>query len=206
MAYRLYRKGSVSEIAQCFIREKCHQSTQITAIGVWDTVKALGIRVPLIWRIFEGRHKFHNDQIGNSVSNGFQALALDETRTAFGPVMWSAPPNWTGSLEQKWFRGNHSDIGGQTFGAAISRPLSNIPFVWVMQQLQSCGLLLAEEWDFKIPQDVNAPSTGNWRGLQKFFLARSRREVGRYPSERVHSSVPKNSLGRLAYLHDNASG
>ena len=206
MAYRLYRNGSVSEIAQCFIREKCHHSTQITAIGVWDTVKALGIRVPLIWRIFAGRHKFHNDQIGSSVCNGFQALALDEMRTAFKPVMWSAPPNWAGSLEQKWFRGNHSDIGGQTFGASISRPLSNIPFVWVMQQLQSRGLLLAEGWDFEISQDVNAPSTGNWRGLQKFFLARSRREVGRYPSERIHSSVPKNGLGRLAYLHDNTSG
>ena len=42
MAYRHYRDGS--DALQVFAKEYCHLDVPITAIGVLDTVKALGLR------------------------------------------------------------------------------------------------------------------------------------------------------------------
>jgi len=47
MAYRHYRDGS--DALWAFAKEYCHLDVPITAIGVWDTVKALGLRVPGLW-------------------------------------------------------------------------------------------------------------------------------------------------------------
>ena len=184
----------------------CHISAEVTAIGVWDAVKALGLRMHLIWRFFEGKHQFHNDQIDACARSGFHALALDETWGAYRPVMWTAPPDWPRTLEQCWFRGNHGDVGGQVMGSPQSRPLSNISFVWVMQRLQSMGLPLPLARQVSFAQDVTVLSTGNWSGASWLFIARSKRYVGRDPSERIHVSVPVESLGVLADFYDNAGG
>jgi len=56
---------------------------------VWDTVRALGLRVPVLWRWMPDAHKHHNHSLGIHVRNGFHALALDETREAYAPVLWT---------------------------------------------------------------------------------------------------------------------
>jgi hypothetical protein len=35
---------------------------------------------------------FYNTKLSNRVENAFQALALDERRTAFSPAVWEKPP------------------------------------------------------------------------------------------------------------------
>jgi uncharacterized protein (DUF2235 family) len=204
-AFRYYKNGTKSETALVFQKEKCHPTVKITAIGVWDTVKALGLPLPLVSRFFNSKHQFHNDQISKSVGNGFHALALDETRNAYRPVMWTAPVDWQGVLEQRWFRGNHRDIGGQISGWPKSRPLANIPFVWIMQRLEDVGLNLRLGWRDEFPLDVMAPSTANWWREKLFCLSRSKRQIGHNPSELIHGSVPVNALGSSTYLHDQAS-
>ena len=193
-AFRYYKNGTRSEIAQVFQKEKCHLSAKITAIGVWDTVKALGLPLPFIWRFFNSKHQFHNDQISKSVGHGFHALAINETRLAYKPVLWTAPVNWQGILEQRWFRGNHGDIGGQLSGFLESRPLANIPFVWIMERLEDVGLQLKTNWKDEFPQDILAPSTASWWKEKLFILLRARRQIGSNPSELIHGSVPNNGL------------
>ena len=188
------KNGTRSEVAQVFQKEKCHLSAKITAIGVWDTVKALGLPLPFIWRFFNSKHQFHNDQISKSVGHGFHALAINETRLAYKPVLWTAPVKWQGILEQRWFRGNHGDIGGQISGFLVSRPLSNIPFVWIMERLEDVGLQLKTNWRDEFPQDISAPSTASWWKEKLFILSRARRQIGSNPSELIHGSVPNNGL------------
>jgi hypothetical protein len=137
----------------------------------------------------EGRNAFHNHQLGPSVKHGFHALALDETRAVFAPVLWDCPPDWQGNVEQMWFRGAHGDVGGHIGHMARARPLSNIPLVWMLDRATACGLALPEGWQARFPCNPDAPATGTWRGFGALFLLRRRRIVGRDRSEHFHPSV-----------------
>lgn len=196
--YRFYEgtpeDGPTRKTIRIFARAHCHETAPIEMVGVWDTVKALGLRLPVLWRITEPRHAFHNHHLGPSIKHGYHALALHEKRVAFTPVMWDCPPGWEGDVEQMWFRGTHGDIGGQLMGFDAARPLSNIPLIWMLEKLDHCGLPLPDGWRDRYICDVTAPMVGSVRGWAKYFVLRRRRRVGYDISEQVHPSA-------LPYLH-----
>ncbi|MBU3000134.1 DUF2235 domain-containing protein [Roseovarius nubinhibens] len=189
LAYRHYRSinpnGAMSEFREAY----CHETVEIEMIGVWDTVKALGWRLPILWRFKEDSHAFHNHALSPVVRHGYHALALDETRAAFEPVMWHAPEGGKGRVEQVWFRGTHGDVGGHLGNFHEARPLSNIPLVWMLEKAEACGLALPGEWHKRFACDPEAPSVGRWRGWGKLFVIRRERVVGADPSEHLHPSV-----------------
>lgn len=202
-AYRYYQNAELGAAGHAFGRAFCHERTEIEMIGVFDTVKALGVRLPFLWMWTEPQHEFHSHKLSSIVQHGYQALALDETRAVFAPIIWdtSAPReaegNWRGRVEQVWFRGAHGDIGGQLGGFAAARPLSNIPLVWMLKKAVDCGLHLPENWQRDLPCDAAAPSVGTLRGWGKAFLLRARRQVGGDPSERIHPSACQTRRGRF---------
>ncbi len=119
----------------------CHASAQarekppIACIGVWDTVGSLG--VPVSWLDgYNKKFQFHDVAIGHRVQAAFQALAIDEARKPFAPAIWEKPEGWTGRLEQCWFAGVHSDVGG---GYPDSR-LADIALLWMVEKARSIGL------------------------------------------------------------------
>ena len=169
----------------------CHDEVPIEFMGVFDTVMALGIRLPMIWMLTEPRFRFHDQHLGGEVRRGVQALALNETRAAFQPILWDSHGHPPGSVTQMWFRGAHADIGGQLLGDESARPLANIPLVWMLEQAGAAGLTLPEGWRARLPRDPDAPSVGNWRGWGKAFLARSPRVAGIDISEQLHTSVAR---------------
>jgi len=198
-AWRLYRDGPGTKTAKAFAKAYCHASTPIEMVGVWDTVKSLGIVLPLFWRLSQPTYAFHNDQLGASIAHGFHALAIDERRVAFSPVLWRCLPGWTGHLEQVWFRGVHGDVGGHVDDFTAARPLANIPLVWMLERLETCQVALPQGWRDRFPQDVAAPSMGMNRHFGKLFWMRRRRVVGRCISESIHPSV------RLKVVESNKS-
>ena len=191
LAYRHYQNAPDGAAAQSFAAATCHDELMIEMVGVWDTVKALGLRLPLLWKLTEQRHAFHTPHLGRAIRHGFHALALDETRDAFDPVLWMAAPDWKGNVEQMWFRGAHGDVGGQLDGFDAARPLANIPLVWMLERAEACGLPLPPRWRARYPCDPAAPMVGTWRGWGKAFLFRHRRPFGRDPSEHIHPSVTR---------------
>lgn len=190
-AYRHYRTGGRSKFAQKFRQEHCYprSETEIEAVAVWDTVRALGICPPIIWRWLPNAHKHHNHSLGLHIRNGFHALALDETREAFQPVLWTTRIGSRSHIEQVWFRGTHTDIGGQLGRIGDARKLANIPLVWMLERLEVCQLPLPEGWRDRFEVDPHAKSVGSWRGWAKIFWSRRRRLVGIDPSERLHHTV-----------------
>ena len=64
------------------------------------------------------------------------ALAIDETRVQFGRVTWGGSANQKQAAEkrfkQRWFAGNHSDIGG-SYPEEESR-LSDISLAWMLNE------------------------------------------------------------------------
>lgn len=188
-AYGHYRDAPLHPRARRFAAQHCHSGTKITAVGVLDTVQAVGIRWPVLWRVFPKVHAFRSHRLGQSVQYGFHAMALDETRKAYALDRWRTRGARTETVEQVWFRGTHGDLGGQLNGRHSGRPLANVPLVWLLSRLQDVGLDLPDDWRDHFPTDHDAPSVGNWRGFGPVFLARSRRTVGEDPSEWIHSSA-----------------
>ncbi|QDS77497.1 hypothetical protein FKW77_000241 [Venturia effusa] len=115
---------------------KLNRDVQITAIGVWDTVGSLGLPIaPWLQKIGFSpslrKYRFYDTAISNDVLNAFQALALDEHRSAFSPTLWEKPEGNNTKLKQVWFPGVHSNIGG----GCVDTGMSDITLAWMMSQL-----------------------------------------------------------------------
>lgn len=92
-----------------------HRKITVKAVGVWDTVGALGIPpVPMLGVKGSARQwRFTNSSVAREVEHAFQALALDEPRAVFRPALWErAEDDSPTNLKQVWFPGNHGNVGG----------------------------------------------------------------------------------------------
>ncbi len=212
LAWRYYQSAEARPARAAFVRRFCHDPSDvgIEMIGVFDTVKALGIRLPFLWLWTEPQHDFHSHALGRVVRNGFHAMALDERRVAFHPILWDTRAAASGQrVEQVWFRGAHGDVGGQLGGDQRARPLANIPLVWMLERAETCGLPLPAEWRSRFPVDSVGRSVGMNRSWGKLFILRGQRPVGRDPSERLHptAAVPAGrQLPALPVLGEALSG
>ncbi len=202
-AFRYYRKDQITNSAAQFTKAFCCKDVRIEMVGVWDTVKALGIQYPLLWRLAPRPTDFHNHALGNATRNGFQALAMDENRTAFAPVLWKSRGDWSGRLEQAWFRGGHADVGGHLGAFQQARALSNIPLVWMLDHAEACGLPLPDNWRQDFPTDPSALAHGSTRGSAKFFLYRKKRITLADKSEYIHASVAANLAAKKSDVVSN---
>lgn len=194
--YRFYEGDPNSQCAQRFSAAHCLSGVEIEMIGVWDTVKSLGFNAPILWRFSEKRHAFHSHHLSHNVKSGYHALALDETRAAYKPVLWKTSKGFKGHLEQVWFSGTHGDVGGQLGGYEAARPLSNIPLVWMLERAQMNGLPLPDGWFNRFRQDPTAPMLGTFRGYGKWFITRRARKVMQDPTEHIHDSVALRHAAR----------
>jgi uncharacterized protein (DUF2235 family) len=114
------------------------ETTRIKFIGVWDTVGALGN--PLFMKgLLSQKNQFHDTDLSSRVDNAFHALAIDEKRKNFEATLWHQQSHSVGQvLEQVWFPGVHSDVGGG-FPDAESG-LSDIALQWMLEKAKSCNL------------------------------------------------------------------
>jgi len=88
-----------------------NDSIEVRFIGVWDTVGALGIPVRGL-RMFKKRYEFHDTELSGIVKEACHALAIDEHRAPFTPAVWEDKRKDGQKVEQVWFCGAHSDVGG----------------------------------------------------------------------------------------------
>jgi len=188
-AFRYYQAEVLSPQGYLFSTRYCHRDVRIEVIGVWDTVRALGLPVPFLTRLAPMVSDFHDHTLGDNVVHAFQALALDETRTAYAPLPWQEKSGWPGQMKQAWFPGAHPDVGGQLGDFPAARPLGNIPLVWMLEQAEACGLILPRGWHENFPTDPAAPMHGARRGRARYFVTRARRQAGLCDNEYEHSSV-----------------
>ena len=100
------------------------ESVRIRCVGVWDTVGSLGIPGDLGRRFLGGKFDFHDVQLNDQVEVALHAVAIDEKRSAFAPTLWvrpkAAPPVAGQKVEQVWFPGVHSNVGGSYQDAGLS--------------------------------------------------------------------------------------
>ncbi|KAL0087866.1 hypothetical protein J3Q64DRAFT_1820876 [Phycomyces blakesleeanus] len=94
---------------------------------------------PVIWTLFHERNSFHDIRISPKVKSAFHALSIHEQRAWFTPALmdFGLKQREDQELEQIWFPGMHSDIGGQAEG---SRLLPNQSLRWMMTKAADRGL------------------------------------------------------------------
>lgn len=117
-----------------------------TFVGVFDTVDAYGVPIDEIadgldrwvWPL-----KLPTRTLSNIVGKACHALALDDERQSFHPVLWDEQHEAQDArhldderLSQVWFAGMHSNVGGGYPGDA----LSYVPFTWIVGETQRLGL------------------------------------------------------------------
>lgn len=224
-AYRAYRKArfhSVSRVETLFraLRDTAlrlagrpyHQSDNIPAppirfAGLWDTVAAYGLPIEemtrgvnqWIWPL-----ELPDRKLSMLVERGCHALALDDERTTFHPVLWSereegpAPPDregrrWTRDerLSQVWFAGSHSNVGG----GYPDDSLAHVSLTWIMKEAELCGLRFKATPDADPDAVLNARSSADKDGR----LYDSRHGVAgyyRYGPRKIHDLCHRRSSRR----------
>lgn len=143
-AYYIYRSRKSTfqprEVESTLFRKTfaIEELTKIKFIGVWDTVGALGNPL-LLNGILSKRNQFHDTELSSKIENAFHALAIDEKRKNFKATLWHKQPNSENQvLEQVWFPGVHSDVGGGY--PKNESGLSDISLQWMLEKAQSCNL------------------------------------------------------------------
>ena len=106
-------------------------------IGVWDTVGALGIPLRGLRWFTRGKTQFHDTELSGIVQYAYHALAIDEHRAPFEPTLWAYKPKPGQTVEQVWFCGAHSDVGG----GYPQLDLSDIALDWMIGKAQGAGLI-----------------------------------------------------------------
>lgn len=185
-----------------FARKVDGRSTiPVTYLGVWDTVKAMGLaRSAPKWRFTR------------SVPNAARirhAVAIDERRRPFSEYLVELDPPKpdkpvTQSLEEVWFAGVHSDVGG-TYPDAPQ--LSTIALKWMLEGAVAEGMLVNERKVANVYATVTreAAAAPAHRNSPIWALAIWRRR--RLPPGAVlHASVRERIVGRSDYTVDLPAG
>lgn len=120
----------------------------IRMIGVWDTVGALGIPVHGLRWLTADQYRFHDVQLSGSVQLACQALAIDERREAFEAARWAYKEKEGQTVEQVWFCGAHSDVGGG-YPRDGDSLYSDMSLAWMRDKARSAGLSIDPEADAK---------------------------------------------------------
>ncbi len=114
------------------------ETSGIKFIGVWDTVGALGNPL-LLNGILSRRNRFHDTDLSSKISFAYQALAIGEKRKNFEATLWNQQPDSKNQvLEQVWFTGVHSDVGGGY--PENESGLSDLSLQWMLEKAQGCNL------------------------------------------------------------------
>lgn len=131
--WELYRTPAPQRDSAKLKEFHAHSDTdvRIACIGVWDTVGALGVPVQRFnW--INKKHEFHDTELGDSVDCALHAVAVDEKRGPFAPTLWQSDAPRPGQIvEQVWFAGVHSNIGG----SYDDRGLSDLALDWMIRRV-----------------------------------------------------------------------
>jgi uncharacterized protein (DUF2235 family) len=165
----------------------------ITFVGVWDTVIRYGPVLAPVRKTLELAQRMRFGLVDNTipfwVGHFCHALALDERRAAFWP--WRARKDRSSQqqVEELWFAGTHSDVGG----GYADTGLSEIALQWMIERAQYAGLLFHKQTSVRENCDlagVNPSRIGIWR-----FLRSQRRLVEE--SDHFHASVERRMRAGL---------
>ena len=185
-------------------------------VGVWDTVAAYGGPFSELTRAIDNwiwPLSMPNYKLTRQVRRARHALAIDDERDAFHPLLWDEvfeqlligedkhkpaadPTKITAErLKQVWFSGMHSDVGG----GYPDESLSYISLVWMIREARACGLRTLPELVDRIEKMSNSfgPIHNSRAGLAAYY---------RYQPRKIASYLEPVDASTLAIRDPAVSG
>ena len=214
-------KGETIQEKESYIRQELGlsdlntRSVRIHFVGVWDTVDAVGMPldemkevIGYVWaRIFKRRLWHFNDLVPHHcIEYAYQALALDDERRTFHPILWEpkknplegtnhedptrhdTQPRASGTcIRQVWFAGMHANVGG-------GYPRDGLAYVslnWMIGNAERRGLILCQESKtrFTEEEDVHGHMYNSRTGLRMFYRPALRNPYRRPRQLDVHEKM-----------------
>lgn len=207
-AYSIYRKpnsdkeGAPSGSEAIAFREKYAITDRpdgrprIKFMGLWDTVKALGIPdTPLLRQLSKNVNKhyeFHDHKLSSIIDAAFHAVSIEEERSTFSLIPIDQL-NTTNCVchQQAWFPGGHGAVGG---GEASVAPLSDCALQWMFEKLdQNDSGLHFDAGRIQMsfgPNSKHEINKGKFRIIEIItnFLGKKRRKIP------IHADVTPKSI------------
>jgi uncharacterized protein (DUF2235 family) len=133
-------------------------------LGVWDTVRALGLPDFLPGAKWANRnHAYHDAVLTSKVRAARHAIAIDETRMAFEPTLFGRDrvdelntlaakdrqqpfAEWEKPYQERWFPGVHRAVGG----GGEWRGLADMALAWILRGARRAGLDVRTDDDSQI--------------------------------------------------------
>lgn len=182
---KLYNTRNNLEIAKGFKDTYCRECKPYF-IGVWDTVGSLG-------HVYCRRRFF--DATLHETTYGYHAVSIDERRKKFPVSLWDENKKKPGqTIEQVWFAGVHSDVGG----SYPERGLSDTALHWMLLKAKGAGIRLRPGWEENVrpsPTDKDAQHESRkglwriWRPVQRTIPK----------GALIHESVKKRMEAGISY-------
>ncbi|KAG8831196.1 hypothetical protein FRC17_003486 [Serendipita sp. 399] len=140
-AYRMYKQQNplAADFKRTFSKD-----VEIEMLGVWDTVASVGLLIPQTLPFTSS----------DTVKTFRHAVSCDEHRTKWGITLWDPTNEAKGTqygsvktvgrtVEEVWFAGAHSDVGGGSDVDNAPICLANISLRWMLHEIvkADCGIL-----------------------------------------------------------------
>ncbi len=202
-AYSLYRNRREKpwqERSREFRRSYSYQPN-ITFMGVWDTVGALGIPLNILEDGNLKKRQFHDTSLSRIIKYGCHAMGIDEVRDDFRPTYWIGSPSRGQTIKQAWFAGTHGNVGG----GLKDTGLSDITLYWMLTHAEKAGLAINKPYLRRIMHSnpegqIHQSRTGIYK-LRPTY----ERPIGMLGPrlEEIHSSVKKRWEAKKSYRPKN---
>jgi uncharacterized protein (DUF2235 family) len=190
-------RGSPSDITR-------HKNIAIEFLGVWDTVDAVGLPFHLADMINDvvWRFKFPDTCLHPRVKHACHALAIDDERQSFTPVLWDekAEQATPGRIEQVWFAGVHSNVGG----GYPRQGMSLVSLDWMLHKAEAHGLRFLPEVRalYRALQNVDDKLYEPRAGLGMFYRWKPRDIQRLCETQGVRPTLHLSAIERIARSTD----
>ena len=205
-------------------RAKQRPITQIEFLGLWDTVAAYGLPIvemtrgvdKWLWPLALPDHEFNTD-----IKKARHALAVDEERQTFYPVLWNETATNTKpsgerrstegeQLLQVWFSGVHSNVGGGYPDDAMA----NVSLAWMLAEAKATGLVFKDlpdaEPDALLTTDSAKDKDGRLydsrSGLGGYYRYGPRKIADFYKPMQAKDEDGKTKYEPVPKIHESAFG
>ena len=170
-------------------------------VGVWDTVAAVGLpfkELTDFWNAFIHPFKFPDFKLSPQVQAACQALAIDDERHTFSPMMWDEESEEDKDrIEQVWFAGVHSNVGG----GYPKQGMSLVALDWMMRRAELAGLRFveSERERYFLLQNVHDKLYNSRSGPKVFYRYKPRDVAKICADNHVEPQIHVTALERLAH-------
>jgi uncharacterized protein (DUF2235 family) len=222
---------SIRDLFSSYDKSQNRPVNKIRFLGLWDTVAAYGLPVDEMTRgvsqwLFP--LELPERRLSERVQRACHALALDDERTTFHPVLWNERGEKPASADEKgerhtkderisqvWFAGVHSNVGG----GYPDDSLAHIPLNWIMNEAQACGLVYktppAADPDaithIRGERDKDGRLYDSRKGLASYYRYGPRKisdlchmRFSRNPNDEVEIAIPKIHESALKRIRQGA--